>query len=378
MDNLAWLHSSFLFYLCRMVYRVIGTMSGSSMDGLDIVYCSIEETGGKWSYKIHQTECIEFDDVWKDKLKNCYSYSALELLRTHSAFGHWMGQMIHSFIERYQLEHKVHLIASHGHTVFHEPQNQMTFQLGDGASIAAITKLPVISDLRNMDIALGGQGAPIVPIGEKLFWNQYPYLLNIGGICNMTVSHSMQQIGFDVCPANRVLNLLANEAGKPFDLNGDEASAGRLDQDLLVELNRLDYYQKAIPKSLSNEFGEKVFYSILHLSSVPIQDKLHTMCVHIAQQVCNALKPFKQTRQTKMLVTGGGAFNSFLIQTIEKELATLSIELVVPEAELVNYKEALVMALIGVLRWREEINVLSSVTGAARSSVGGALWMGQE
>ena len=353
-------------------------MSGSSMDGLDIAYCSIEETGGKWSFVIHQAECIEFDEHWKNTLRQVNSYTAIELLRAHTAFGHWMGAAINLFIERNQLQHKVHLIASHGHTVFHDPQHQMTFQIGDGAAIAAITKLPVVSDLRNMDMALGGQGAPIVPIGEKLFWNEYPYFLNIGGICNITIAHGTQQLGFDVCPANRVLNLLAGELGNEFDQFGEAAASGHLNRTLLDELNRLDYYQQANPKSLSNEYGVNVVFALIQRFDIPVQDKLHTMCVHIAQQIGIAITPYIQSTASTMLITGGGAFNSFLIQTIKNELELLQVDVVIPDAELVSYKEALVMALIGVLRWREEENVMSSVTGAARNSVGGALWMGQE
>ncbi len=353
-------------------------MSGSSMDGLDIAYCTIEETGGKWSYQILQAECIPFDDNWIETLKRITTCTASELLLAHTAFGHWMGKVINDFIERHQLEHKVHLIASHGHTVFHEPKQRMTFQMGDGAAIAAITKLPVVSDLRNMDIALGGQGAPIVPIGEKLFWQPYHYFLNLGGICNMTIATHDQHIAFDVCPANRVLNMLAAELGKPFDNNGEEAAKGMLNKELLDELNALDYYKQPYPKSLSNQFGIETLYGIIQNVEIPVQDKLHTLCVHIAQQVCHAIKEFADQETSDILVTGGGALNSFLTRQIQKELDALSVHVVIPENELVEYKEALVMALIGVLRWREEENVMASATGAVRNSVGGALWMGHD
>lgn len=353
-------------------------MSGSSMDGLDLAYCSIEETGGRWSYQIHKTSCISFDANWIAKLQTISGFSAKDLLLTHTAFGKWMGEAILSFIETNHLEHKIHLIASHGHTVFHEPALGMTFQMGDGASIAAITKLPVVSDLRNMDIALGGQGAPIVPIGEKLFWNEFTYFLNIGGICNLTSNSDDKHIAFDVSPANRVLNLLCHEIEKPFDENGQEASLGNLNEALLNELNALDYYQLSFPKSLSNEFGTEVIIQLMNQYSIPVRDKLKTMCVHISIQVKNAVKLCPARDGSKMMITGGGAFNNFLISLLQEELKALQVEVILPEKELIEYKEALVMALIGVLRWREENNVMSSVTGAVRSSVGGALWMGQE
>jgi anhydro-N-acetylmuramic acid kinase len=365
-------------YLRAMVYHAIGTMSGSSMDGLDIAYCTFEENAGTWTYQINHAACIPFDEDWKNKLKNITSFSALELLRTHSDFGHWMGKAIHAFIEQNQLEHKVHFIASHGHTVFHEPQNNMTFQMGDGAAIAAINKLPVISDLRNMDIALGGQGAPIVPIGEKLLWRNIPFFLNIGGICNVTIHHNEQHIAFDICPANRVLNLLMHEVGKTFDNNGELAATGKIEPNLLQQLNALDYYKEKYPKSLSNEFGIEQVFPLIQQYSISTADKVHTMCAHIAYQVKASLQAFAKNETTQLFISGGGALNTFLIDLIRKELRSLQIEICIPEKTLIEYKEAMVMALIGVLRWREESNVLASVTGAIRNSVGGALWMGQE
>ena len=365
-------------YLRHMVYHVIGTMSGSSMDGLDIAYCTFEEIGGKWSFTINQAICFPFDDQWKQTLASITTLPAKQLLVTHAAFGHWMGYAIQNFIEQFGLEHKVHLIASHGHTVFHEPKLGMTFQMGDGAAIASINKLPVVSDLRNMDIALGGQGAPIVPIGEKLLFNQYRYFLNLGGICNITIANEDKHIAFDICAANRVLNLLMAELNLSYDENGNEARKGQLNNELLSSLNLLDYYQQPFPKSLSNEFGTETILTIIQSYSIPVHDKLHTMCIHIAQQIKSSLAAFQQNEPSKLLVTGGGAFNTFLVECISNELAAMQVEVVIPSNELVEYKEALVMALIGVLRWREEENVLSSVTGASRSSVGGALWMGQD
>lgn len=358
-----------------MVYHVIGTMSGSSMDGLDIAFCTFEEIGGKWTFQINNASCIEFDTYWKQQLKNITSISAKELLLTHTAFGKWMGEKIQIFINENNLQHKVHFIASHGHTVFHEPALGMTFQMGDGAHIAAITKLPVISDLRNMDVALGGQGAPIVPIGEMMLWNDYNYFLNIGGIANISIKlYEQQIIAFDVCAANSVLNLLAQQLGEAFDTNGNFAAHGKVHEPLLDALNALEYYKLLPPKSLANEFGKEHIFQIIQSFEISINDKLHTICLHIAQQIAHTLQ---QHPAGKLLVTGGGAFNTFLINTLREQLYEQNIEVVIPDANTIQYKEAIVMALIGILRWREEENVLNSVTGASRNSVGGALWMGQ-
>ncbi len=347
-------------------------MSGSSMDGLDVVYAVLSEVGGKWSAEIEAADCINFPEEWKLKLENIASCSAKDLIQSHADFGHWMGQEINGFIERNALEHKVHFVSSHGHTVFHEPQNQMTFQLGDGASMAAELQLPVISDLRNMDVAFGGQGAPIVPIGEKLLWEGYEYFLNIGGIANIS-SHSENELkAFDICAANRVLNAVINKEGKEYDASGASAASGSCNEDLLDELNSLDFYKQEAPKSLANEFGLETVLPIIEKSNLSTADKLNTYCEHIAIQIADVLE-----HKGKMLVSGGGALNDYLMDRITAHAAPKEVELEKADEQTINYKEAIVMALIGAMRWREEENVLSSVTGAKQNSIGGALWMGR-
>lgn len=364
-----------------MVYRAIGLMSGSSLDGLDIVFAEIQENGGKWTYEIQFADCYPYTEEWINKLKQATSLSALDYQLLHAEYGHYLGQQVNRFIDENELQYKVAVVASHGHTTFHIPSKKMTAQLGDGAAIAATTQLPVVSDLRSLDIAFGGQGAPIVPIGEKLLLGEYEYFLNIGGIANISINAD-HYVAFDVCAANRVLNMLAAEAGKGYDDGGKMAAAGKINAELLEHLNMLEYYQQPYPKSLANDFGTDTVYPIIKKSSLAINDALSTCTEHIAVQIKNAIEGLSnqksKTQNQKLLATGGGAFNNFLIERLKYHLSELSIELIIPDEKLVKYKEALIMALIGVLRWREETNVLSSVTGAARDSVGGAMWMGQE
>ena len=364
-----------------MVYRAIGLMSGSSLDGLDIAFVEFQEQGGKWSYGIKQTACYIYDDEWRQKLKNAISLTALDYQLLHTAYGHYIGQRVNGFIEDNQLQYQVALIASHGHTTFHVPGKKMTAQLGDGAAIAAQTKLPVVTDLRAMDIAFGGQGAPIVPVGEKLLMNGYDYFLNLGGIANISF-HAEPYTAFDICPANRVLNMLANEAGKEFDEGGQIAAAGIVNPALLEKLNALEFYRQPAPKSLANDFGTDTVYPLIKTAGIEIKDALRTYIAHITLQISNAIRTVRnhkpQTTNQKLLATGGGAMNKLLVEELRQQLAVLNIELVIPDANLVGYKEALIMAFIGVLRWRQEYNVLSSVTGATRDSIGGALWTGQE
>ena len=383
-----------------MVYRPIGLMSGSSLDGLDIVFAELEENGGKWSYEILHADCYPYGDEWTGKLKAAVSLAALDYQLLHAEYGHYLGQQVNRFIHEHQLEYKVSLVASHGHTTFHVPSKKMTAQLGDGAAIAAATQLPVISDLRSMDIALGGQGAPIVPIGESLLLGEYDYFLNIGGIANISApgQNNSGRWGFDVCAANRVLNMLAADAGKEYDDEGRMAAKGSVNMQLLRQLNSLDYYDRPYPKSLANDFGTDTVYPLIKRSGCSMNDALRTYTEHIASQIkkaitdVNNIKPetsnagarglhpdrLKLRRDLKILCTGGGAFNTFLVERLKDHLAELNVAVIIPGEKLIKYKEALVMALIGVLRWREETNVLASVTGAKRDSIGGAVWMGQE
>ncbi len=351
-------------------------MSGSSLDGLDIAYVHLEEVRGKWSFDIKHAECVPYSREWSEQLSQPAELTVPEFLKLNTAYGHYLGRQVNAFIGKYNLDHKIDFIASHGHTVFHEPENRTTFQVGCGASMAAEIQLPVINDLRAVDVALGGQGAPIVPVGDNLLFGEYNYLLNIGGIANITIRQNDGTIAFDICPANQILNELAKMLNMEYDEEGKIAATGSLLTGPLNELSALPYYSQAAPKSLSNESVREMVFPFLFESSHSVPDMLHTMVTHIAEQVANAVKNYKAGEDAaKMLVTGGGALNKYLVQRINEKLQDLNIELVVPDPTITKFKEALVMALIGTLRWREEVNVLSSVTGAKQDSINGAVWM---
>ena len=370
-----------------MVYRAVGIMSGSSLDGLDIAFVELQQSSGKWTYELKASSCYTYDREWTDKLRNASSLTAREYLALDTSYGHYIAEQVNRFINEHHLHYQVQLIASHGHTIFHVPSKKITSQIGNGAAIAAGTGINVVSDLRSMDIALGGQGAPIVPIGEQLLLGDYLFFLNLGGIANISLNDPSGYIAYDVCPANRVLNQLSAIAGKPFDDGGQIAEKGTVIQTLLDELNELDYYGLPYPKSLSNDFGTDIIYPMISARNSDIDHALRTYVEHICLQIEQAAASLQATlkksetapQQTqKMLVTGGGAHNHFLVERLKRLLQPLHITVEVPGEDLVNYKEAIIMALIGVLRWREENNTLASVTGASRNSIGGAVWMGQE
>jgi anhydro-N-acetylmuramic acid kinase len=367
----------FFFLFCSMVYKVIGLMSGSSLDGLDIVYTLLEETRGAWKFDILEAECLPYSQDWLDSLKQAPDLPVPDFLRLHTAYGKYLGDTINGFIARHGLDHKVDFIATHGHTVFHDPARRTSSQIGDGAAIAAATGLPVISDLRALDVALGGQGAPIVPIGDKLLFGGFDYWLNIGGIANITVRKGEELLAFDICPANQVLNALAQREGRDMDEEGLMAQKGDLLMDVLGQLNDQPYYKQDPPKSLSNDAAMALVFPDLMESGHSTHDLLRTAVAHIAEQVAAAVNKFPQSKENpSLLATGGGAFNNYLVDKIKEALLPHGVNVVVPYEQVVKFKEALVMALIGTLRWREEVNVLSSVTGASKDSIGGAMWMG--
>ncbi len=360
-----------------MQYNVIGLMSGSSLDGLDIAFVHFEEMAGKWNFEILETTCIPYTSEWRKNLSNLINLSAKDYLLLHSAYGHYIGECVNHFLEEKNIAYRVQLVASHGHTAFHVPAQRMTAQVGDGAAIAAVTGIRTITDLRSVDIALGGQGAPVVPIGEKLLFPEFDFFLNLGGIANISAKKE-SFIGFDICPANRVLNLLSASTDKGYDENGNLAAAGRVDENLLNKLNDFPFYKLNYPKSLSNEFGLNEIYPMIKNECISMQDGLRTYVQHIVVQISKSLLLLKKgipgDEKPRLLITGGGARNFFLVEKLRQEISLMGIEPVVPDDRLIDFKEALIMALMGVLRWREDINVLHSVTGASKDSINGAVW----
>ncbi|MGQ9846303.1 MAG: anhydro-N-acetylmuramic acid kinase [Bacteroidales bacterium] len=334
-------------------YTILGVMSGTSLDGIDLAAVEFDTHNIK-KFKIIAATTIPYSAEWKKKLQNSLHLSAYDFLKLHKEYGSYIGTLINQFLKSTAL--KIDYIASHGHTIFHEPQHRFNFQLGDGAFIASTTGITTISDFRTLDIALGGQGAPLVPIGDKLLFGEYDYCLNIGGIANISFERDKKRIAYDICPANMVLNHIAQQAGYEYDNKGMLASKGQINIELLRELNQLDYYQQSFPKSLGREWIEQIFFPIIRSYRLSIENLLCTLCEHIAIQIGKNI-----TSSGTLLITGGGAHNDFLISRIKAH--TLA-KVVIPDATIVNYKEALIFAFLGLLRIKHQPNTLSSVTGA--------------
>ena len=365
------------------IWKTIGLMSGSSLDGLDIAYAEFWKDQTGWQYSLLVGETIEYSYKWHSVLKNIRNYSEEKLMTLHFDYGKLLGELTNNFIAKHNL--KPELIASHGHTVFHNPEKGYTFQLGAGEILSEITNITTITNFRIPDILQGGNGAPLVPIGDELLFSEYKACLNIGGIANISFIKNKQRVAFDVCPANQLLNHLAAKKGLSFDENGRLASGGKVLESLYQKLAENPFYFKLYPKSLSNEYVAESFIPLIDRAKGTIEDKLHTVSIHIADQLYKATllierrddiyRPVEMDRTLegngKILVTGGGAFNRFLMEALE-DIAPYSFT--IPDTMLVNYKEALVFALMGVLKINGEINCLASATGARSDSSAGTVY----
>ena len=351
-----------------VLYNVIGTMSGTSLDGLDIAHCSFTFSENKWTFKINEAQTIQFPNKLTEKLKSAINSSGLDLMKLHNELGNFIGEGVNNFILSENInKSEVNCIASHGHTIFHQPEINLTTQIGNGANISAITNLPVISDFRTSDIALGGQGAPLVPIGDQLLFSEYDYCINLGGIANISFQENEQRLAFDICPVNIVLNKLSLELELPYDKNGDLAKSGNINTELLELLNKLDYYQKAAPKSLGLEYIENNVFPIIESSPISTEDKLRTFVEHISIQISKNIK----STNKEVLLTGGGTFNTFLAERIK---ANTNNNIIITSNQIIDFKEALIFAFLGVLRLRNEPNCLKSVTGASHNNIGGCIY----
>ena len=342
-------------------------MSGTSLDGVDLACCEFSYDKPKWQYKIVAAQSFPYVKNMLKDLKSSVTADATNLMHLDVALGWWYGQIVADFIEKHQL--KPDFIASHGHTVFHQPAQGLTTQIGNGWAIHQKTRLPVINDFRSKDVSLGGQGAPLVPIGDRLLFPEFDYCLNLGGIANISFEHQSRRVAYDIAPCNMVFNRLAQKLGFEYDENGQSAAQGFLQKDLLELLNSWEYYRKDFPKSLGYEQVNNEVFPMIDSSQYPIEDVMASYASHLGKQIASAI----QLKKARILVTGGGAYNRFLIQQIEKNLPE-DARLILPDRQLIDFKEALVFAFLGVLRWRGEVNCLSSVTGASEDNCGGVIY----
>ncbi|MEC5156444.1 anhydro-N-acetylmuramic acid kinase [Chryseobacterium sp. MP_3.2] len=347
-----------------MEFRAIGLMSGTSLDGLDLCFVKFKKESERWTFEILNAETSEYSKSWEDQLRNSIHRSAPDLLELNSNYGFYLGEKVQEFISKKALEN-IDVISSHGHTVFHQPQNKFTCQIGDGRAIKHFTQIPVVYDFRSQDVLMGGNGAPLVPIGDELLFSEYDACLNLGGFSNISFKEENKRIAFDIGPLNIVLNHFAKLLGKDYDENGDIAKSGFVSEKILADLNSLDYYLQSPPKSLGLEWVNQNVFPLLTDESP--ENNLATFTQHAAEKITEVFRKYKLNR---ILFTGGGTYNQFLFNQIKENFEG---EIIIPSQELINFKEALIFAFMGVLKINNETNVLSSATGSSADHSSGLL-----
>jgi len=341
---------------------VLGLMSGTSLDGLDL--CCVRFAENHNDFQILAAQTVPYSPEWKSKLENAFFDTTTEVDALDKEYGVFLAEQITDFINTHSLP-PIDLIASHGHTVFHQPDRGITKQIGSGEEIAKHTGIQVVYDFRTQDVVLGGQGAPLVPIGDVILFHAYHACLNLGGFVNVSFDVQNSRIAYDIGACNLILNHFAQKLGYEYDDQGLLAQKGTCDESLLNELNDIDYYEFNPPKSLAREFAESRLLPLL--SNYDEKTVLHTYTKHIGFQIGMSLT---KSKATKCLVTGGGMHNRFLIDQIQQHTSCF---LEIPDRMIVDYKEALVFALLGLLRKENQINVLSSVTGAKHDHSSGRI-----
>ncbi len=348
-------------------YTIIGVMSGTSLDGVDLAHIVFTVKNNKWDFQILESETVSYSIDWLNKLKIAVGFSEAALEKLNQDYTQLLAVIISDFIEKYEIK-DLDAVSSHGHTILHQPQNGFTLQIGNLPEIATLINQTVVCDFRVQDVQLGGQGAPLVPIGDRILFSAYEYCMNLGGFSNVSFEQNNKRIAFDISPVNTVLNFYANQLGLDYDDKGSISRTGICNKELLNELNALDFYQKKHPKSLGFEFVKETVLPIIEKYSIPIEDKLHTFTEHVALQIALALP----NKNGSLFITGGGAYNDFLIERVQYHLPKM--KLIIPSAKILEFKEALIFALLGVLKLRREINVLSSVTGAKTDHSSGVIY----
>jgi anhydro-N-acetylmuramic acid kinase len=349
-------------------YNVVGVMSGTSLDGVDLAHVVLNYSNSRWDFEINETETIPYTIDWIDRLKMAVDFSDIQLAVLNNDYTQLLGGIIRQFLEKHCLK-GIDAVCSHGHTILHQPHKGFTLQIGNLPKIAGITGVKIVCDFRVQDVMFGGQGAPLVPIGDRLLFDGYDACLNLGGFSNISFDNDEHRVAYDICPVNTVLNHYAGKLGFDYDDGGKIAASAEIDSKLLDELNALKFYKMPFPKSLGFEFVKEEVIPLIDRYNNNTADVLATFTEHIAIQISSVIK---LSNLKSVLVTGGGAYNEQLIKRLRSLLPEVSIK--IPDHKTIQFKEALIFALLGVLKIRGEINVLASVTGAKHDHSSGVIY----
>lgn len=347
-------------------YRVLGCMSGTSIDGLDVALVQFNVVNEEWHFEVELCQTIPYDSYWKQRLRQAHKISRKELKELDMEYALKLYEILSKFIITYKIG-SLDAVCSHGHTVLHKPDEGFTMQIGNQSMLAEMLGCKVVCDFRVQDVELGGQGAPLVPVGDKFLFSDFDVAINIGGFANITKIHRQPLVAYDICATNTVMNVLSERLGKPYDENGDLARQGKAINTLLERLEQLEFYQQKPPKSLGIEWVDEFIWPLLEeFEDKPVEDQLATYVKHVAKQIAKEIGDYN-----KVLITGGGAYNNFLISSIE---SYSNAKITIPSKQLIEFKEAIVFGLLGVLRLRGENNIYAGVTGAIKDHCSGNIF----
>lgn len=347
-------------------YHIIGVMSGTSLDGIDLCEINFNVDDGKWDFEILSAETVPYSSSWKRDLERAIHLNREGLERLDFKYTQKLADEIDGFIKRNNIQ-EIDAVCSHGHTVLHRPEKSITYQIGNLPRLSILLGQKVVCDFRVQDVKLRGQGAPLVPIGDLLLFPEFDYCLNLGGFANCSFQKEERRLAYDICPVNIVLNYYAQKLGKEYDEGGKIAKSGTINPACLMQLNSLPFYAETPPKSLGLEWVKENIFPILDSFDMPPKDILRTYIEHAAIQLGRQF-----CKYTSVYITGGGAYNSFLIERLRD---FVEIQIIIPSPDIVEYKEALIFGLLGVLKLRGEVNCLSSVTGAMKNHSSGKIYM---
>ncbi|WP_336070628.1 anhydro-N-acetylmuramic acid kinase [Mesoflavibacter sp. CH_XMU1404-2] len=347
-------------------YHIIGVMSGTSLDGIDLAEINFTKNE-TWQFQILKATTVHYTEEWLSKLKSLTQKSKKDLQQIDLDYTNYLADVITTFVKKNNIKN-IDAVCSHGHTALHQPEQKLTYQIGNLPELAKKINQNVVCDFRVQDVEFGGQGAPLVPIGDELLFSEYDYCINLGGFANVSTKIKNQRIAFDICPVNIVLNKYVQQLGLGFDDKGYLASQGKINQQLLEQLNALNFYKKSYPKSLGLEWVEEQIFPLIDKYDLTIKDILRIMVEHVAQQIA---KVISQKVNVSVLLTGGGTYNDFLVERIK---ALTNNKIVIPSKEIIEFKEALIFGFLGVLKLRDENNCLASVTGANKDHSSGNIF----
>lgn len=345
-------------------------MSGTSLDGLDLCAVEFERTNGRWTYRIHAFETIPYrGTLWPEHLTAAYRDRGALRTQVSHEFALWcQGQWL-DFGARHQFA--AHAVAHHGHTVEHDPLRGITVQIGHEASAFASSPIPVVGDFRSGNVARGGQGAPLVPLADRDLFEDFAVCVNLGGFSNAswTDGGGLRRAG-DLGPCNGLLNPLAGELGRDYDPEGTYAATGTARP--TPDLEKLHYYGAPFPKSLGREWMETDFLPAFNAKRPNrTEDALATASAHIAWSIAQGLRAANAPKGPALL-SGGGAYNTDLIRRLRETAPEW--EWTVAPKDILEAKEALAFAYLGLLRLRGEPNVLASYAGGTADGCDGSIF----